>query len=317
VSFTTADIPSQAGKLAIVTGANSGIGYETALELARAGAQVVLAVRNKEKGLSAALGIAKQIPGAKVIVELLDLASLASIASFAARIAENHAQLDILINNAAVMALPTRQTTQDGFEMQFGVNYLGHFALTAQLLPLLRNAKAPRTVQLSSIAHRSGQIDFGDLQGTNYQPWKAYSQSKLAMLIFALELQRRGDAHGWNILSAAAHPGVARSELIANGPGRAGGVLRQIGASLFLALAAQSSAAGALPSLLAATSPEAKPGTYYGSTRFNETRGPAGIAEIKPQALDLNTAKKLWEVSEALTTARKEADDAPLIRPAI
>jgi len=299
MSYSTADIPSQAQKFAIVTGANSGLGYDTALELARAGAEVVLAARNEAKGLTAAAAIAAQIPGAKVTVELLDLASLASVASFAARIAETHASLDILVNNAGLMALPTRQTTEDGFEMQFGVNYLGHFALTARLFPLLRKAPAPRTVQLSSIAHRSGRIDFADLQGTNYKPWKAYGQSKLAMLIFALELQRRSDANGWNILSTAAHPGFAKTELIANGPGS--NWLVEFGSNLVMGVLGQSSAAGALPTLLAATSPQAKPGAYYGPTGFKEMKGPAGLAEIRPQALDLNTAQKLWEVSEQLT----------------
>ncbi len=304
MTFTVADIPPQEGKLAIVTGANSGLGYDTALELARAGAEVILAARNEAKGLTAAASIAAKIPSAKVSFEWLDLASLASVASFAARIAETHARLDILVNNAGLMALPKRLTTEDGFEMQFGVNYLGHFALTAHLLPLLRNAPAPRTVQLSSIAHRSGQIDFADLQGTKYKPWKAYGQSKLAMLIFALELQRRSDANGWNILSTGAHPGFAKTELIANGPGS--NWLVEVGSNLFISLLGQSSAAGTLPTLLAATSPQAKPGAYYGPTGFKEMKGPAGIAEIKPQALDLNTAKKLWEVSEELAGTRDE-----------
>ena len=299
MTFTTADIPPLSGKFAIVTGANSGLGYDTALELARAGAQVVLAARNEAKSLTAAASIRDKIPGANITFELLDLASLASVAAFAARIAETHASLDILVNNAGLMALPKRQVTQDGFEMQFGVNYLGHFALTARLLPLLRNAAAPRVVQLSSIAHRNGIIDFADLQGTAYKPWKAYSQSKLAMLIFALELQRRSDAHAWNIVSVAAHPGFAQSELIANGPGAKGIV--GLFSKAAIGILGHSQAAGALPTLLGAASPQAKPGAYYGPTGFMEMKGPAGIAEIKPQALDLNTAKRLWEVSEELT----------------
>jgi NAD(P)-dependent dehydrogenase (short-subunit alcohol dehydrogenase family) len=299
MSFSAADIPSQAGKFAIVTGANSGLGYDTALELARAGAEVVLASRNEAKGLAAAASIEAKFPAADVSFELLDLASLASVAGFAARIAETHSSLDILVNNAGLMALPKRQTTEDGFEMQFGVNYLGHFALTARLLPLLRKAPAPRTVQLSSIAHRAGQIDLADLQGTNYKPWKAYGQSKLAMLMFALELQRRSDANGWNIISTAAHPGFAKTALIANGIGS--NWLIEIASNLVMSVVGQSAAAGALPILLAATSPRAEPGAYYGPTGFRELKGPAGIAEIKPQALDLDTAKKLWDVSEKLT----------------
>ncbi len=298
MSFTTADIPSQAQNFAIVTGANSGLGYDTALELARAGAEVIIASRNEAKGLTAAASIVAKVPAAKVSFELLDLASLASVAAFAERIAETHASLDILVNNAGLMALPTRQTTEDGFEMQFGVNYLGHFALTARLLPLLRQAPTPRVVQLSSLAHRSGKIDFSDLQGINYKPWKAYGQTKLAMLIFALELQRRSDANGWNLLSTAAHPGFAKTELIANGPGNNGVI--GLFSRLAFRLVGHSSAAGALPQLLAATSPDAKPGAYYGPTSLNEMKGPPGIAVIKPQALDLHTAKKLWEISEQL-----------------
>lgn len=297
--FSISDIPSQAGKFAIVTGANSGLGYDTALELARAGAEIVLAARNGTRGQAAASRIAAEIPGAKVRFELLDLASLASVAAFAARIAETRSTLDILVNNAGLMALPERQTTEDGYEMQFGVNYLGHFALTGRLLPLLRNAKAPRTVQLSSIAHRSGQIDFGDLQGKKYRPWKAYGQSKLAMLIFALELQRRSDAQGWNIVSTAAHPGIAQTELILNGPGS--NALVAFASNLITRALGQSSAAGALPTLLAAASALARPGAYYGPTGFREIKGPAGIAAIRPQALNLKTAETLWEVSEDLT----------------
>jgi NAD(P)-dependent dehydrogenase (short-subunit alcohol dehydrogenase family) len=296
--WTTADIPAQTGKTVIVTGANSGIGYPTALELARAGAQVIIAGRSEAKGLAAAESINAKLPAARVSFELLDLASLASVASFAARMNASLQNLDILINNAGVMMLPSRQTTRDGFEMQLGVNYLGHFALTAQLLPLLRKATAPRAVQLASLAHRGGKIDFADLQRVKYSPTQVYNQSKLAMLIFALELQRRSDANGWNILSTAAHPGFAQSELVANGMGAgfAATVTRQI-----VKIFGQDSAGGALPTLYAATSPLAAPGGYYGPTGFQELKGPPGIAVIKPQALDLNTAKRLWEVSEELT----------------
>ncbi len=296
--WTTAEIPSQKGKIVVVTGANSGIGYPTALELARAGARVIIAGRSEAKGLAAVSRIKAEIPAASVSFELLDLASLASVASCAARLNASLPCLDILINNAGIMMLPVRQTTQDGFEMQFGVNYLGHFALTAQLLPLLRKAAAPRTVQLASLAHRAGKIDFADLQRTQYFPARVYGQSKLAMLIFALELQRRSDANGWNILSTAAHPGFAQSELAANGMGQgfSAAVTKQI-----VKLIGQPAAAGALPTLYAATSPLAVPGGYYGPTGFQELRGAPGIAVVRPQALDLNTARRLWEVSEELT----------------
>jgi NAD(P)-dependent dehydrogenase (short-subunit alcohol dehydrogenase family) len=213
---------------AVVTGATGGLGYETALALAGAGATVVLTGRNDLKGRHALDGIRARFPDARIVYETLDLASLASVADFAGRFAAGHAALDILVNNAGVMALPTRQTTADGFEMQFGTNYLGHYALTARLLPWLRRGKQPRLVNLSSMAHRSGAIDFDDLQGARaYRPWKAYSQSKLAMLIFALELQRRSDTAGWGVMSNAAHPGYARTDLMANGPG-ANGLLWQI-----------------------------------------------------------------------------------------
>jgi NAD(P)-dependent dehydrogenase (short-subunit alcohol dehydrogenase family) len=296
--WTPADIPSQSGKIVVVTGANSGIGYPTALELARAGAQVIIAGRSEAKGLAAVASIKAQLPAAAVSFELLDLVSLASVANCAARMNASLPRVDILINNAGLMMLPTRQTTQDGFEMQFGVNYLGHFALTAQLLPLLRKAAAPRTVQLSSMAHRSGKIDFADLQGVKYKAWKAYGQSKLAMLIFALELQRRSDASGWNILSTAAHPGFAQSELVNNGMGKG---IASAFSSQAVKIFGQSAAGGALPTLYAATSPKAAPGGYYGPTGFQELKGPPGVAGIRPQALDLATGKRLWEVSEALT----------------
>ncbi len=298
-AWTTAEIPVQTGKTAIVTGANSGIGFYTAFELARAGAKVIIAARNEAKGLTAAAAINDKIPGSPASFEWLDLASLASVASFAARVSETLPALDMLINNAGVMALPSRQVTEDGFEMQFGVNYLGHFALTAQLLPLLRTAAAPRTVQLSSIAHRTGKIDFADLQSARkYVPWTAYNQSKLAMLIFAFELQRRSDANGWNLLSVAAHPGVSVTELMANGPGTTT-IVGRLGA-FAVSIIGQSAAAGALPTLLAATAP-VTPGGYYGPTGFQELRGAPGIAVAKPQAKDLGTAKRLWEISEELT----------------
>jgi NAD(P)-dependent dehydrogenase (short-subunit alcohol dehydrogenase family) len=298
--WTAADIPRQAGRLAAVTGANSGLGYETALELARAGANVIVASRSAAKGQAAVDKIKAQIPGAKVIFEPLDLASLASVAAFAERMKASYQSLDILINNAAVMALPQRQTTANGFEMQIGTNYFGHFALTALLLPLLRTAPAPRTVQLSSIAHKRGQIDFADLQSTaSYIPWKAYNQSKLAMLMFAFELQRRSDANGWGILSLAAHPGVALTELINNGQGA--NSLAAYGSKLVAPFLFHAPAAGALPTLYAATSTGAQPGGYYGPQGFMDMKGPPGPAKTMPQAKDLAAARQLWDVSEQLT----------------
>src|SRR6201999_3343202 len=249
------DIPSQLGRSAVVTGATGGLGYETALALARAGAEVVLTGRDDRKGQAAIEKVEREALGARVSYARLDLASLASIADFAERM-QSRPSLDMLINNAGVMALPRRQTTADGFEMQFGTNYLGHFALTARLMPLLRRASGPRVVNVSSLAHRTGFIDFDDLQGVRiYSPWKAYGQSKLATLMFALELQRRSDAAGWNLISNAAHPGFARTNLFAGGPGGLVSLASGFAAPLF----GHSAADGARPTLFAATSPEAKP----------------------------------------------------------
>ena len=297
--WTIADIPPQGGKLAVVTGATGGLGYQTAIRLAQAGAEVVLTGRNEAKGREAVSKIRNQFPDAKISFDVLDLASLASVADFARRFATTHASLDLLINNAGVMALPARQTTADGFEMQFGTNYLGHYALTARLLALLRRAHQPRVVSLSSIAHRTGFIQFSDLQGERfYSPWKAYNQSKLAMLMFALELQRRSDAAGWNLISTASHPGWARTDLFANGPGFGLiSVASQFAAPLF----SQSAESGALPTLFAATSPQAEGGGYYGPNGLYELRGPPAPARIMPQARDKAAAAKLWDVSQQLT----------------
>jgi NAD(P)-dependent dehydrogenase (short-subunit alcohol dehydrogenase family) len=292
-----AEIPSQLGRLAVVTGATGGLGYETALALAKAGAEVVLAGRDDRKGASAIEKISREVTGAKVSYERLDLASLQSIADFAQRM---HARpsLDLLINNAGVMALPRRQSTADGFEMQFGTNHLGHFALTARLMPLLRRAGGPRVVSISSLAHRTGFIDFGDLQGARvYSPWKAYGQSKLATLMFALELQRRSDAEGWNLTSNAAHPGFARTSLFASGPGGLISLATDFAAPFF----GHSAADGARPLLFAATSPNAKPGGYYGPGGIGELRGAPAPALMMPQARDAAAAARLWEVSGKLT----------------
>jgi NAD(P)-dependent dehydrogenase (short-subunit alcohol dehydrogenase family) len=298
--WSTADIPPQGGKTAVITGATGGLGYETALALAGAGATVVLTGRSDAKGRTALEWIRAQFPKASISYETLDLASLASVADFAARFAAAHTSLDLLINNAGVMALPQRQTTADGFEMQLGTNYLSHYALTARLLPLLRRGHQPRVVNLSSLAHRSGAIHFDDLQSAqSYSPWKAYCQSKLAMLMFALELQRRSDAAGWGLLSNAAHPGYARTDLIANGPGAAG-LLSWLSTSL-QPLMSHSAAAGALPTLFAATSLAAKAAGYYGPNGFYELKGPPAPAKIMPQAKDKAVAARLWDVSAALT----------------
>jgi NAD(P)-dependent dehydrogenase (short-subunit alcohol dehydrogenase family) len=294
---TQAEIPSQLGRTAVVTGATGGLGYETALALAKAGAEVILTGRDDRKGQSAIEKISHEVIGAKTSYEHLDLASLASIADFAQRMNAARQSLDLLINNAGVMALPRRQATADGFEMQLGTNCLGHFALTARLMPLLRRASGPRVVSVSSLAHRTGLIDFGDLQGARvYSPWKAYGQSKLACLIFALELQRRSDAASWNLISNAAHPGFSRTNLFASGPGGLISLATNFAAPLF----GHSAADGARPILFAATSPQAKPGAYYGPGGIGELRGAPAPALIMPQARDAATAARLWDVSEKL-----------------
>ena len=306
--WSVADIPPQNGKLAVVTGATGGLGYETALALARAGAEVLVTGRNTEKGRAAIEGIKRAVPSAKVRFAMLDLASLASIRAFAASMLANGRPLDLLINNAGVMDLPTRRLTEDGFELQFGTNHLSHFALTALLLPLLRKAQAPRVVNVSSLAHRGGKIDFSNLQAERkYNSWAAYQQSKLANLLFTFELQRRSDAYGWGLMSNAAHPGYARTELIPNGPGTGG--LKGIGKKVLGSFLSHSAAAGALPTLFAATSPEAAPNGYYGPNGFYELKGPVATAQVFPQAKEEAVARKLWEVSEQLTAVKWPAKD--------
>lgn len=302
--WTTNDIPDQSGRLAVVTGATGGLGLETALVLAGKGAEVVLAARNPDKGAQAERLIRQRHPTADVRFDLLDLGDLGSVAAFADRQLASGRPVDILINNAGVMALPRRQTTADGFEMQFGTNYLSHFALTGRLLPLLTAANA-RVVQLSSMAHRGGAIRLDDLNyQTGYRPWPVYQQSKLAMLMFAIELQRRSDANGWGLTSVAAHPGFARTDLIANGPSSDGGGFFGLASGILARFMSHSAADGALPTLLAATSPTVAPGGYYGPQGFQEAKGPPGVAEIKPQAKDADVARRLWDESERLTGVR-------------
>ncbi|MET0546690.1 MAG: oxidoreductase [Caulobacterales bacterium] len=293
--WTVADIPQQFGKLAIVTGVG-GLGFETGLALARAGAEVVMAGRNDDKGAAAVKSIQSAFPKANVRFELLDLASLASVTGFAERMMAAQTPIGILINNAGIMVPPTRLTTADGFERQFGINHLGHFALTAHLLPLLRQASGARVISVSSIAARTGQIRFDDLQWErSYNPGAAYAQSKLANILFALELQRRSDIGGWKIASIPAHPGVSKTDLIANGPGAASPLLP------LQSLIGQSAAAGALPILFAATDINAIGGVYYGPAGLLQLRGaPANVA-LPSGAHDDAAAVRLWRESEALT----------------
>lgn len=306
--FTVRDLPDLTGRLYIVTGANSGLGYEVVKGLAAKGAEVVLAVRSPAKGEDAAARVSRGKPTGMLRIEALDLASLASVQAFADRLLAQGRPIDGLVNNAGVMGLTRRETTVDGFERQFATNYLGHFALTGRLLPLLTAAKA-RTVQVSSIYHRQGAIRVNDLNWTKgYKPWPVYAQSKLAMLMFALELDRRSRTKGWGLTSVAAHPGYARTSLIENGPLPKSAVVRA-GMNLVFRpfiepLFSHSSADGALPLLLAAAARDVTPGGYYGPTRMRELKGPAGAAVISPQALDEAVARDLWSASETLTGVR-------------
>ncbi|SDG26064.1 SDR family oxidoreductase [Pelagibacterium luteolum] len=299
--WTTANIPSQSGRTAVVTG-TGGIGYEDALALAGAGANVVLAGRNAKKGAEAVARIKASHPRASVRFGLLDLGDLASVARFAEQLAAEQPHLDILINNAGVMTPPERRTTSDGFELQLGTNYLGHFALTAHLMPLLKKGTNPRVITLGSVAARSGAIDFSDLQAErSYDAMKVYSQSKLACIMFAFELARRSRAAGWGIESMGAHPGISRTDLIPNQAARwsFAGLTRRMLPFLF-----QPASQGALPTLYAATDPNARDGAYYGPDRLGGTRGYPTQETPPPQALDSAKASQLWDVSEALVGIR-------------
>lgn len=301
--WTIRDIPPQRGRTAVVTGAG-GLGFEDALELARAGADVIIASRNPEKGVASVSRIAAQVPSARVRFEQVDLADLKSVEACAARLESQLPKLDILINNAGVMRPVRRMETVDGFELQLGTNYLGHFALTGRLLPVLKKAEAPRVVTLSSVAARQGTIDFEDLQAErkSYRSMHVYAQSKLACLMFSLELQRRSEAGGWGISSLGAHPGLSSTELLDNAPGAGGRV--PVFFRVFRALMMQPPSQGALPTLYAATDPNAEPGGYYGPDGLGEARGHPDEARIPRRALDPTAAARLWEISEALTGVR-------------
>ncbi len=298
-------IPNQVGKLAVVTGANSGIGFGITRRLATAGAEVILAVRNLEKGQQAVKKLRAENPNARLTLEQIDLADLHSVAAFAARLNDQGRPLHILINNAGVMNPPTRQTTLDGFELQFGANYLGHFALTAHLLPLLRQASGARVMSMSSGLNRLGAIRFDDLAWAHgYSPVRAYAQSKLATLLFAIELNRRSVQYGWGILSNSAHPGATRTNLQTSGPNL--GTARSergllMNATMLIPGLWQDIPQGCLPALFAATSPRAQGGGYYGPDGFAEMTGLPKPASIPAQAKDPATARRLWEVSEQLT----------------
>jgi len=292
-------IPDQTGRVAIVTGANSGLGLVTARELARRGALVVLACRNLEKGRAALAEVAAAASGPEPELEELDLASLSSVRSFAERL--NQAHLDLLVNNAGVMAAP-RRLTDDGFELHLGTNHLGHFALTDLLLPLMEGREDARVVTLSSNAHKTVRgIAFDNLNGERrYFRWNAYGQSKLANLLFALELDRRLRAQGSTVKSLAAHPGYAATNL----QSAAAPVLDRLLMKVGNAVVAQNDEMGALPILYAATEPGLEGGTYVGPNGIAEQRGHPQIVQPNRAAKDEETARRLWGVSAQLTGVR-------------
>jgi len=290
--WTSEDVPGQHGRVAVITGANTGLGFETARVLAARGASVVLAVRDIEKGKRAAARITSTAPGANVTVQHLDLAWLDSIRAAAGELRAQHPAIDLLINNAGVM-FPPRQITGDRFELQFGTNHLGHFALTGLLLPQMLPVPGSRVVTVSSIGHRiRARINFDDLQAErSYHRVAAYAQSKLANLMFTYELQRRLSGAGTTI-AVAAHPGLAGTELTRNSPAIA---------ALFYARVSQSAAMGALPILRAATDPGVRGGQYYGPGGLFGARGYPELAHSSRQSHDAAIQRRLWTVSEQLT----------------
>ncbi len=298
----TADaIPDLTGKTAVVTGANSGLGFHTALELARYGATVVMACRDLRRGETALTEVKKAVGRPSVELRRLDLADLTSVRAFAVEMNTAHPQLDVLVNNAGIMAIP-RRTTTDDFEMQFGVNHLGHFALTGLLLPCL--AAAPyvgRVVTVSSQLHAVGAIDFDDLMSERrYGPWRAYGQSKLANLLFAFELQRRVDRAGLPLASVACHPGQAATNLMHNAGTRALQLFRRASARVIRA-ALQPAAHGARPSLYAATMPDVEGGDFFGPHGLGGSRGYPIRLRAATRAYDRVAAARLWLRSVELT----------------
>lgn len=301
------NIPPQNGKLAVITGGNSGIGFEAARMLAAKGARVIIAVRNPTKGQQAVAALGRAVPGAAVAAMELDLADLASVRGFAEAFLARHSELPLLINNAGVMAIPYRRTV-DGFEMQLGTNHFGHFALTGLLLPALLAAPGARIVTVSSGAHLGGKINFDDLDSKhNYQRWAAYSQSKLANLLFAYELQRRLEAAGADAISVACHPGFASTELQVAGARMDGSAFGERAAVVMNRIFAQSAEMGALPTVYAATAPDLRGGNYIGPDGPLEMRGHPTMVRSNKRSHDAALARQLWQISEQRTGVRYEA----------
>jgi NAD(P)-dependent dehydrogenase (short-subunit alcohol dehydrogenase family) len=304
--WTHADVPDQSGRIAVVTGANSGIGLEAAKTLAGAGAHVVLACRDAAKAGAAASALRAAAPRASLEVLPLDLASLASVRDFAKHFADRHARLDLLINNAGVMAIP-RRTTADGFEMQLGTNHLGHFALTGLLLPQLLAASGSRVVTVSSTAHRGGRMFWDDLHGERrYQRWLHYGQSKLANLLFCYELDRRLRGARLPLVAAACHPGYSATNLQFVGPRMDSSRFMERVMAFGNRIFSQPAHMGALPTLYAATAPDVQGGDYYGPDRMFETWGHPTKVGSSARSRDVESARRLWELSEQVTGVRYE-----------
>jgi NAD(P)-dependent dehydrogenase (short-subunit alcohol dehydrogenase family) len=303
-AWTVDGLPDLAGRTWVVTGANSGLGLHTAEGLARRGAKVILACRDPERGCGAVDRIARTVPRAQIETHRLDLADLSSIAAFAETIAATHDRLHGLVNNAGVMALP-RAETRDGFEMQLGTNHLGHFALTGRLLPLLLAAPGARVVTVTSLMHRVGKIRFDDLMGQRrYDKWLAYGQSKLANLLFTLELDRRTQRAGVDLLAVSAHPGYASTNLQSTSAKGSGSRVAAAIYRLGDLTAAQTAEAGAWPSLFAAADPSVARGDFIGPGGAFQMRGRPTRVRPHKNALDAAVAAELWRVSEQLTSVR-------------
>lgn len=299
--WTYNDIPSQEGRIAIVTGANSGLGYYTAKGLAEKGCEVIMACRNTKKAEDAMKGLLKKDPGLNLKVMQLDLSDLESVRKFADAFRASYKKLDLLINNAGLMAIPERQTAQ-GFEMQFGVNHLGHFALTGLLFDLLKETEKSRVVNVSSSAHKMGQIRFDDINWEkDYSKWKAYGMSKLANIHFTHEMADKVTARGIDIMVVAAHPGYSDSKLIEKGPEMNGHNFLVKAARIVNRIVAQSTEMGALPQLYAATSPDAVHRGYYGPGGFGGMRGYPQRAYPQRKKVSQDVQERLWALSEKMT----------------
>ncbi|SFT54873.1 NAD(P)-dependent dehydrogenase, short-chain alcohol dehydrogenase family [Algoriphagus locisalis] len=300
-TFKLESIPSQKGKVAVVTGGNIGLGYETALALAQKETTVILACRSLNKAQKAKQDILKKVPKADLEIILLDLNSLNSVREFSKEFSRKYSRLDFLIANAGIM-MPPFQTTEDGFESQFGVNYLSHFLLVNLLFPLIKKTADSRVVLLSSLAHKSGSINFDDLNSKrSYSAWKAYAQSKLACLIFAYELHRRSEDASSDVKALAAHPGYSNTNLFK--------FLPKFALSLFSPLSSvigQNAKSGALPTLRAVLDLEVKGGEYFGPSGFGEFKGPPKVVTSSSKSHDLLVASKLWTVSEEMTGEKFE-----------